>query len=207
MLTADLTASSTVPADDVLLRRIAAGDNAALELLYNRYARVVYGLSLRMLGTPEAAEDIVQDTFWRVWKKSDTYQPGRGNVGPWITGIAHNLAIDELRRRKARPIPVYEDDEHPILRDLEDTQVNVADAALVREQQEVIRDALKDIPPDQREVIELSYFGGLSQQEIANRLQNPVGTVKTRARLALQKLRSLLQSQGYVVGPAEHNEA
>jgi RNA polymerase sigma-70 factor (ECF subfamily) len=182
--------------DEDLLARIAGGDSTALEALYERYARVVYGLALRMLGNRELAEDLVQETFWRVWRRSSTFNHERGRVASWVLGIAHNLAIDELRRQRLRPTPVYEDDARPALLELEDEQADVAGAALDSEQRRVLKRALQAIPPEQREVIELAYFGGLSQREIAERLQNPVGTVKTRVRLALQKLRDVLHAQG-----------
>lgn len=182
--------------DETLIALIGAGDSAALSQLYDRYARLVFGLALRILDNRGLAEDLVQETFWRVWRRSTTFQPGRGQVSAWITGIAHNLAIDELRRQRARPSPVYEDDDRPVLRELEDTRSDVAGAALDGEMRRLLGTALERIPAEQREVIELAYFAGLSQSEIAERLQNPVGTVKTRARLALQKLREILSAQG-----------
>lgn len=185
-----------VASDEDLLARIAEGDSSALATLYERYARVVYGLALRMLGNRELAEDLVQETFWRVWRRGSTFNHERGRVASWVLGIAHNLAIDELRRQRLRPIPVYEDDDQPVLHELEDEQVDVAAEALGGEQRRTLINALEHIPPEQREVIELAYFGGLSQREIAERLQNPIGTVKTRARLALQKLRDVLMAHG-----------
>lgn len=189
-------ATERVVSDEDMLARIADGDSEALAALYERYARVVYGLALRMLGNRELAEDLVQETFWRVWRRSSTFNHERGRVASWVFGIAHNLAVDELRRQRLRPVPVYEDDARPVLQELADEQVDVAAAALGSEQRSILLNALARIPPEQREVIELAYFGGLSQREIAERLQNPVGTVKTRARLALQKLRDVLVAQG-----------
>jgi RNA polymerase sigma-70 factor, ECF subfamily len=191
------TGGRTAPEDEALLARVAAGDSRALETLYDRYSRVVYGTALRILGATEPAEEVVQETFWRVWRRSSTFQPGRGQVSSWILGIAHNLAIDELRRQRARPSPVYDEDDRPVLRDLEDGRMDVAGAALEEEQRRLISAALEQIPAEQREAIELAYFGGLSQSEIAARLQNPLGTIKTRIRLGLQKLRDILISQGY----------
>jgi RNA polymerase sigma-70 factor, ECF subfamily len=191
------TGGRTAPEDEALLARVAAGDSRALETLYDRYSRVVYGTALRILGATELAEEVVQETFWRVWRRSSTFQPGRGQVSSWILGIAHNLAIDELRRQRARPSPVYDEEDRPVLRDLEDSRMDVAGAALEEEQRRLISAALEQIPTEQREAIELAYFGGLSQSEIAARLQNPLGTIKTRIRLGLQKLRDILSSQGY----------
>lgn len=185
------------PDDEALLARVAGGDSRALELLYDRYARIVYGVALRMLGVAELAEDVVQETFWRVWRRSSTFQAGRGHVSSWIFGIAHNLSIDELRRQRSRPNQVYDEDDRPVLRDMEDPRLDVAGAALEQERHRFVRAAMEQIPGEQREVLELAYFGGLSQSEIAARLHSPIGTVKTRVRLGLQKLRDILAAQGF----------
>ena len=189
--------SRAAPEDEALIARVAAGDSRALEVLYDRYSRIVYGTALRMLGVAELAEEVVQETFWRVWRRSGTFQPGRGQVSSWILGIAHNLAIDELRRQRARPSPVYDEEDRPVLSEIEDSRMDVVGAALEDEQRRLINSALDQIPAEQREAIELAYFGGLSQSEIATQLQNPLGTVKTRIRLGLQKLRDILSAQGY----------
>ena len=123
------TGDQRSPDDDTLIARIAGQDRLALDTLYERYARVVYGLALRMLGDPEQAEDIVQETFWRVWRRGATFQAGRGPAAGWIFGIAHNLSIDELRRRRARPSPVYETDGAPSLREIVDEDMDVVGAA------------------------------------------------------------------------------
>jgi RNA polymerase sigma-70 factor (ECF subfamily) len=187
----------TAPDDATLLSRVANGDNDSLRELYDRYARVVYGLSLRMLGAAELAEDVVQETFWRVWRRSGTFQSTRGQVSSWIFGIAHNLSIDELRRQRSRPIPVYDQEDRPVLREIEDERINVVSVVVEDERRRLITSALEQIPAEQREVIELAYFGGLSQSEISERLSYPVGTVKTRVRLGLQKLRDILVAQGF----------
>jgi RNA polymerase sigma-70 factor (ECF subfamily) len=187
----------TAPEDEALLARVVAGDSRALEALYDRYARVVYSAALRILGSAELAEEVVQETFWRVWRRGGTFQSGRGQVSSWILGIAHNLAIDELRRQRARPSPVYDREDRPVLRDMEDSRMDVAGAALEEERRRLVSAALEQIPSEQREAIELAYFGGLSQSEIAARLHNPLGTVKTRIRLGLQKLRDILTAQGF----------
>lgn len=186
--------------DEALLARVAQGDSRALELLYDRYARVVYSAALRILGAAELAEDIVQETFWRVWRRGGTFQPGRGPAAAWIFGIAHNLSIDELRRQRARPRPVYDTDDRPVLRDREDEAGDVVASALERERRRLIGAALAQIPGDQREAIELAYFGGMSQTEIAERLGSPLGTIKTRIRLGLRKLRDLLTTQELQAG-------
>lgn len=183
--------------DAQLLALAAEGDSAALAELYERYSRIVYSTSLRILGSAELAEEVVQETFWRVWRRGSTFKADRGRVSSWIIGIAHNLAIDELRRQRSRPIPVYDEEDKPSLLEVEDKSEDVSSKVLEHEQRDMISLALAQIPQDQREAIELAYFGGLSQSEIAARLQNPLGTVKTRMRLGMQKLRDILSSQGY----------
>jgi RNA polymerase sigma-70 factor, ECF subfamily len=179
--------------DQQLIEAVARGDRAAFETLYDRYAPAVFGLSLRTLRDRESAEEAVQEVFWRVWQRSKSFDRSRA-FAPWVFGIAHNYCIDELRRRKARPQSVYEDAEHPILSGIADS-VDVADAALDSEQRRIVQGALQQLPSEQRQALELAYFGGLTQQEIAARLGNPLGTIKTRMRLGLQKLRSILQGQ------------
>lgn len=182
--------------DEQLIEAVAQGDRQAFEMLYDRYASVVFGLALKMLGDREVAEEAVQEIFWRVWQRAKSFDRSRA-FAPWLFGIAHNYCIDELRRRRARPQPVYEDDDHPVLSSIAD-DADVSAAALQSEQRRVVLNALRELPTEQRQALELAYFGGLTQQEIATRLGNPLGTIKTRMRLGLQKLRSLLQGQQIV---------
>ena len=189
------TDRQAAPDDRALLARVADGDSRALDMLYDRYSRVVYGVALRILGQAELAEDVVQETFWRVWRRARTFQSGRGRVAAWIFGIAHNLSVDELRRQRSRPRPVYDTEETPVLRDREDGRMDVVADALEKERGRLIDAALQQISADQREAIELAYFGGLSQSEIAERLHSPIGTIKTRIRLGLRKLRDILLAQ------------
>lgn len=179
--------------DEQLVEAVARGDRHAFETLYDRYSAAVFGLALRTLREREAAEEAVQEVFWRVWQRAKSFERGR-SFAPWLFGITHNYCIDELRRRRARPQPVYEDDEHPVLSSIADS-ADVADAALDSEQRRIVIGALQQLPVEQRQALELAYFGGLTQQEIAARLGNPLGTIKTRMRLGLQKLRTILQGQ------------
>ncbi|MDW8148547.1 MAG: sigma-70 family RNA polymerase sigma factor [Roseiflexaceae bacterium] len=188
-------ANSSALDDEVLIARIARRDSSALEQLYDRYARIVYATALRILSNTELAEDIVQETFWRVWRRSTSFTVGRGQVAGWIFGIAHNLCIDELRRQRSRPVTVQSEQDEQTILEQPDLQGDVVNAAIERERRRIILQALAQIPPEQREVLELAYFGGLSQSEIAQRLNSPIGTVKTRTRLALQKMRDLLHNQ------------
>ena len=182
--------------DDELVAQAVAGDRQAFEALYDRYSATVFGVALKMLGDRELAEDAVQEIFWRVWRRLGSFDRSRA-FAPWLFGIAHNYGIDELRRRKVRPTMVYEVDDRPILSEIPD-EVDVGDAAVVAEQRQAVREALNQLPQEQREALVLAYFGGLTQQEIASRLGNPLGTVKTRMRLGLQKLGALLRGQTLV---------
>lgn len=182
--------------DEQLIAQVANGDRRAFETLYDRYASAVFGLSLRMLGNREHAEEAVQEIFWRVWQRAKSFDPNR-SLAPWLFGIGHNYCIDELRRRRVRPQSVYENDEHPILSTIPD-ETDVGETALLGEQRRIMLNALRELPAEQRQALELAYFGGLTQQEVADRLGSPLGTVKTRMRLGLQKLRNILQGQGLV---------
>jgi RNA polymerase sigma-70 factor (ECF subfamily) len=195
-------ARTDTPDDHVLIAAIAQGDSSALETLYDRYSSVVYRMALRMLKNRELAEEVVQEVFWRVWRRSASFDIERGRVAQWLFGIAHNLCIDELRRMRARPTQVYEDVDHPVIQQLADDQIDVPEAAWAFEQRRVIRDALEHLPDTQREAVELAYFGGLSHQEIATKLNRPLGTIKTRVRLGLQKLGALLTARGLQPGDA-----
>jgi RNA polymerase sigma-70 factor, ECF subfamily len=190
------------PDDAKLVVAIAAGNSDALEALYDRYSAILFRMAMRILKNREQAEEVVQEVFWRVWRRSASFESERGRVVQWLFGITHNLCIDELRRMRARPNPVYEQVDNPIIRQLVDEQVDVAGSALASEQRRVISEAMEYLPSSQREAVELMYFGGLSHQEIAAKLDRPLGTVKTRVRLGLQKLHNLLTSRGFQPGDA-----
>lgn len=200
--TAAAPSHTDTPDDHILIAAIAQGDSSALEVLYDRYSSIVYRMALRMLKNRELAEEVVQEVFWRVWRRSASFDVERGRVAQWLFGIAHNLCIDELRRMRARPMQVYEDVDHPVIQQLADDQIDVPEAAWAFEQRRVIRDALDHLPDTQREAVELAYFGGLSHQEIATKLNRPLGTIKTRVRLGLQKLGALLTARGLQSGDA-----
>jgi RNA polymerase sigma-70 factor (ECF subfamily) len=182
--------------DEQLMELVATGDSHAISHLYDRYGRIVYGLSLKILANAEHAEDVVQETFWRVWSRSKTFQSVQGSFTPWLFGITRNLCIDELRRRRSRPNSAANGTDEQALLAVPDTQPDVDTLTWEAERRRLILSALNDLPADQRQVVELAYFGGLSQREIADQLSSPLGTVKTRIRLALQKLKGVLQHQG-----------
>ncbi len=181
---------SSAGADENLLGRIARGDVAALGALYDRYSTTLYSLGLRMLGDAQAAEELVQEVLLRVWRQATSYSKERGAPATWILGIARNLAVDELRRRGARPQTAVDDAEAHIAQ-LESDD-DPAEQAYQRMQREEVVKALDQLPPVQRRVLELAYYSGLSQSEIAVQLGDPLGTVKTRMRTGLQRLRTLL---------------
>lgn len=182
--------------DLALIGAITQRDSRALEMLYDRYSAMVYRMALRILKSPEQAEDIMQEVFWRVWRRSESFERERGRVAQWVLGIAHNLCIDELRRLRARPTPVYEDVDHPVIQQLMDERTNVPASAWSSERRRVITEALGHLPQTQRQAIEMAFFGEMSHQEIATRLGRPLGTIKTRVRLGLHKLADLLASRG-----------
>jgi RNA polymerase sigma-70 factor (ECF subfamily) len=175
--------SATDADDQLLIAAIARGESQALEVLYDRYSGVVYRLAFRMLKHREQSEEIVQEVFWRVWRRSASFERERGRVAQWIFGIAHNLCIDEMRRMRARPNPVYDDENHPVIQQLVDDQVDVPAAAWASEQRRVIVSALASLPSAQREAIELAYFGGLSHQNT-----RPPWPAKTRLNLIIEWL-------------------
>ena len=180
--------------DQSLIAAISDGDSRALEVLYDRYSTIVYRMALRIVNNQELAEDIVQEVFWRVWRRSASFEHDRGKVAQWLFGVTHNLCIDELRRARVRPISVYEDIEHPLIQQLVDHRTDVAETVWNTEQRRMITDALDQLPKAQRQAIELAYFRGMSHQEIANKLNRPLGTIKTRVRLGLCKLKLLLST-------------
>jgi RNA polymerase sigma-70 factor (ECF subfamily) len=170
---------------------MATGDEAALGLLYDRYATLVHSVALRLLGDADDAEEVVEETFWQAWRQAGRWEESRGGLSTWLAMIARSRAVDRLRssrRLRERPwdeLPgeaagaAPDDDPAP-------------DAAESDETRRLVARAVASLPPEQRETVELAYFRGMSQTEIAAATGQPLGTVKTRARLALQKLRDAL---------------
>jgi RNA polymerase sigma-70 factor (ECF subfamily) len=176
--------------DETLVTQVARGNSAALEVLYDRYAPTVLGISLKVIGDQALAEDVLQETFWRVWQSAGTYQSQRGPFTGWLFRIARNLSIDAYRRRNVRPQTISGvEGSDPILEETPDPDTNVADQAQSILKNRQIRKALAALPTVQRQVIEMAYFYGMTRQEIAEATGEALGTVHTRARLALQKLR------------------
>ena len=185
----------TALSDEQLIEALAAGDESALGVLYDRYAKAVFSLAARITRDQSTAEEITQEVFLRLWRNAATYSASRGRFASWLLSVTHHLAVDQLRRRQARPQAVATIDDL-VVQGLPDTRTDIEEEALLRERRDIIITALGQLPPAQRQVIELAYFGGLTHVEIAARLGDPLGTVKTRMRLGVQKLRELLQRPG-----------
>lgn len=171
------------------MARIAAGDAAALGELYDRYGRVVFGVLYRLLGSPEPAEEVAQDAFHAVWRRADTYRPDRGSVRTWLLTIARNAAIDWRRTKGKRIEREAAIDEAAEL--VEEQRVD--DRVIAGLRAERVRAAVDSLPEEQRVVLSLAYWSGLSQAEIAERTGAPLGTVKSRVRLGMIRLRESLR--------------
>jgi RNA polymerase sigma-70 factor (ECF subfamily) len=185
--------------DEQLMDRVRAGDAPALEALYDRYVRQCFGLALRLLSNDtRLAEESVQDVFMKLWSRPDAYSPQKGKFVSWLLSLVHHRCIDELRRRSRTEVPLEFGESGSRLDTEPDPEIDPGDQVWMREEQSEILAALDEISPTQREVIELAYFGGLSQSQIAERLKQPLGTVKTRVRMGLQNLRVILEKRGLV---------
>lgn len=181
--------------DAALVALMAAQDSRALETLYERHARIVFSFALRIVGDPASAEEIVQEAFFRSWQQATRFTEGRGTYVTWLLSITHNLAIDEIRKRQRRPQRADSADPVLLLTNLNDPGLSVEDRAMQGSWRDEIETALKAIPDAQREAIELAYFSGLTQREIADQLGEPLGTIKTRMRLGMRKLRETLEQR------------
>lgn len=184
--------------DTQLVRRVASGDEEAVGLLYDRLGRSVYGLCLRIVRDAGAAEELTQETFVRLWRSAASFDVERGRVSTWLLRIAHNLALNEIRRRQSRPVAAPEAEWETTVATLADSSL-VGDppaVAALRERAEVVRSVLAELPDPQRKAIELAFFGGLSQAEVAAALGDPLGTVKSRIRIGMQHLRERLVAAG-----------
>jgi RNA polymerase sigma-70 factor (ECF subfamily) len=175
--------------DETLVTRVALGDETAFETLYDRHAAIILGICLKIIGDRTVAEEILQETFWRVWQSATTYQSQRGPFRAWLFKIARNLAIDAYRRRKVRPQARTENmDLNDFLDQVADPGVDIQDQVQSNLMAQQVRRAIKILPHEQRQVIELAYFYGMTRQQIAKTTGEALGTIHTRARLGMQKL-------------------
>ncbi len=176
--------------DSELMSSIVQQDEDALTELYHRYGNLVYGLAMRIMQNRELADEITQDTFLTVWNHSDTWIPARGRLSTWLLSVTRHKAIDRIRREQCRP------DGHACLLEeaqLESSPASQPDDSLLDDRR-LIRALLAQLPPDQAQVIELAFFQGMTHSAMADFLHLPLGTVKTRVRLGLQKLKACWES-------------
>jgi RNA polymerase sigma-70 factor, ECF subfamily len=183
---------SVIGSEDRMLDLLARAEPEGVEMLYDRYSGLAYTLAFRVLNDAGAAEDVVQEAFLSVWRRASTYRGDRGSLRTWVCSIVHHRALDRLRGRAGRARYDVALEHAPVeVTSVSDTWDQVAEA-LEREQ---VHRALNELSVEQRETIELAYFGGYSQTEISDLMRVPLGTVKGRTRLALRKLRGLIDLQ------------
>ncbi len=185
--------------DESLIRLVMQSQPDALSALYDRYSRLVYSVALHVTGDPPLAEEVTQDVFLRVWQRAALYQPGQGRLGSWLAGIARHRAIDVFRHHQTdagghsqswEALPQFDPaDEQDVEQSVDSTQ-----------QQQRVQRALATLPDEQRQALALAFFRGYTHEEVAAALGEPLGTVKTRIRLAMQKLRKLLEEEKLSAG-------
>lgn len=177
-----------------LAAAMAEGDKQALGRLYDLLGRPLYSLALRITGDAAEAQDVVQDVFLQLWHKAADYQPTRGSYFAWAATLTRNRALDRVRMHKRRG-EIIRDSAGELQPATAEQQVDSGDALWIREKAGAVRRALADLPAEQRTAIELAFFTGLTQQQIAERLGDPLGTVKARIRRGLLRLRENLSSR------------
>ncbi len=176
--------------DEALVSLVASSDDGALAELYDRFGRVAYGLALRILRDETLAQDAVQEAFLAVWRSADRFLAERAKASTWILTLVHRRAVDLVRREERRRGEPLERAPEPV------SSSTAEDDATLGFQRRVVQEALKRLPPEQREALELGYYGGLTQSELAERLGQPLGTVKSRMFAGLTRLRDLLAQAG-----------
>lgn len=191
--------SNRVPAqqsdpDEDLLVRVGRRDKSAFELFYDRYERRAFSLAYRIVGERSQAEDVVQEAFLSIWKNAGRYDASRGSAGGWALGIVRNRAIDHLRSKSSRTPNLDHDDDAAL--ENRESALRTEDRAVQRETGRDVRSKLSQLPENQARVIGLAFYGGFSQTEISDLLELPLGTVKGRMRLGMEKLRGELSSYG-----------
>jgi RNA polymerase sigma-70 factor, ECF subfamily len=187
-LRGSITSGPDADSDDALLEAIRGRDEAAIAALYDRYGRLAFGLAYRVVGERNAAEDVVQEAFLSIWRRAASFETTRGSVRTWVLSIVHHRAIDRLRGTAGRTRQDTTIDDFERVLAVDDPWREVSQVI----QRETLQKAIATLPDAQRQAVELAYFEGFTQQEIAAKMDVPVGTVKGRLRLAMQRLRSLL---------------
>ena len=178
-------------ADEELMGLVREREQRAFEVVYDRHGSAAYSLAYRILGDPRAAEDATQEAFLSIWRSGARYDPLRGSVRNWIFGVTRNRAIDAVRRSSAKRRPKLVMDASKLIEDQPAAEGTEAEA-IRRETAHEVRSRLDELPGEQTQVIELAYFGGFTHSEIAEMLQLPIGTIKGRIRLGLEKIRANL---------------
>ncbi|MCH8870291.1 MAG: sigma-70 family RNA polymerase sigma factor [Chloroflexi bacterium] len=181
--------------DAQLMTLISEQSRPALEALYERYSNTVYSLAMHMLRDAGKSEEVTQDAFFNVWRRAGSYNASRGSVTAWLFSIAHNRTIDELRKRRRDQTHVQHGVDLTNKPEENNGSGDPMRYATLQFDRSQLKEALFTLRPEQREIVILAYFGGLTHSEISNQLGQPLGTVKTRMRLALKKLRSVLGPQ------------
>ncbi|MGA7397117.1 MAG: RNA polymerase sigma factor [Solirubrobacterales bacterium] len=182
--------------DEQLLTLVGTRDQIAFEAFYDRFERRAFSLAYRVLGERSAAEDTVQEAFLSIWKSGERYDQSRGSAGAWALGIVRNRAIDTLRSKASRT-PTLDSDDDGVLESRASLD-RTDEQAIEKETQREVRAVISDLPEKQSKVINLAFFGGFSQSEISSMLDLPLGTVKGRMRLGLEKIRGGLTEEGQV---------
>ena len=191
-------AAPTPPSDErqmedaSLLRRVAQGDKTAFAELYDRFSGPLYATALRVIRDATEAQDIVHDTFVTLWEKASSFEAGRGTAFAWALTLVRNRAIDRVRMRRRRAELLTASAPADLGYDEDQSGTAAADQAILGDEATAVRAAIASLPPDQKRALELAFFSGLTQQEIAEKLSEPLGTVKARIRRGLLKLRDLL---------------
>ena len=188
------TESRSQESDHALIQQIGAGDQKAFGLLYDRYKTLVFSLAVKIAGNHETAEDITLDVFTQIWEKAERYHSEKGSVKGWIASLARYRSIDTLRRRKVRS-----DINRPQWSDVQLEKIpsndNTGEALELAETRKKVSNAIAILPEDQQEVLAMAYFEGYTHRQIAEALNEPLGTIKTRIRLGLQKLRQMFKNE------------
>jgi len=186
----DVTSEPAHVSDEALVEAVARADDDALGELYDRFGKVAYGLAYRILQDAALAEDAVQEAFLQIWRSAGSYEPERAKASTWLLTFVHRRAVDLVRREERRRTAPAESAPEP-------SSAGPDETVVARSRGEIVRAALKGLPADQREAIELAYYGGLTQSELAERLGQPLGTIKSRMFTGLNRLRVLLAEAGY----------